>query len=135
MSSLVTFDAIDKEWLPISRGQFEAILGGAYELYLDRSKAPRIAEVLWPKVLGFLHDGWPDKHEFPDGKGLDFLEFSDYPREERTELLRAMEAYYADFQRDQLDPGLTWMRERKEIFIPAFEEVIALMHEELAATS
>ena len=46
-----------------------------------------------------------------------------------------MEAYYADFQRDQLDPGLTWMRERKEIFTPAFEEVIALMREELAATS
>jgi len=37
---------------------------------------------------------------------MDFFEFSDYPREERLELLRAMEAYYADFQRDQLDPGL-----------------------------
>ncbi len=86
-------------------------------------------------MLGFLHDGWPDKHEFPDGKGLDFLEFSDYPREERIELLRAMEAYYADFLRDQLDPGLTWMRERTEIFTPAFEEVIGLMREEIAATS
>ncbi|NUJ79411.1 hypothetical protein HUN39_05125 [Methylocystis sp. FS] len=135
MSSLVTFDAIDKEWLPISRGQFEAILGGAYELYLDHSKAPRIAEDLAPQVLGFLHDGWPAKYGFPDGKALDFFEFSDHPREERLELLRAMEAYYADFQRNQLDPGLTWMRERKEIFTPAFEEVIALMREELAGTS
>ncbi len=135
MSSLVTFDAIDKEWLPISRGQFEAILGGAYELYLDRSKAPRIAEDLAPQVLGFLYDGWPSKYGFPDGKALDFFKFSYYPREERLELLRAMEAYYADFQRDQLDPGLTWMRERREIFIPAFEEVIALMREELAATA
>jgi hypothetical protein len=135
MSSLVTSDAIDKELLPISRGQFEAILGEAYEFYLDRSKAPRFAKVLWPKVLGFLHDGWPDKHEFPDGKGQDFLEFSDFPREERIELLRAMEAYYVDFQGDQLDPGLTWMRERKEIFTPAFDEVIGLMREELAATS
>ncbi|MBG0800831.1 hypothetical protein IYW40_04910 [Methylocystis sp. H4A] len=135
MSSLVTFDAIDKEWLPISRGQFEAILGGAYELYLDRNKAPRIAEDLAPQVLGFLYDGWPSKYELPDGKALDFFEFSEYPREERIELFRAMEAYYADFQRDQLDPGLTWMRERKEIFTPAFEEVIALMREELAATS
>lgn len=135
MSSLVTFDAIDKEWLPISLGQFEAILGGAYELYLDRNEAPRIAEDLAPQVLGFLHDGWPGKYGFPDGKALDFFEFSDHPREERIELLRAMEAYYADFQRDQLDPGLTWMRERKEIFTPAFEEVIALMREELAATS
>ncbi|MGE0195301.1 MAG: hypothetical protein AB7P48_06720 [Methylocystis sp.] len=66
---------------------------------------------------------------------MDFFKFSDYPREERIELLRAIEAYYADFQRDQLDPGVTWMRERKEIFTPAFEEVITLMREELAATS
>jgi hypothetical protein len=135
MSSLVAFDAIDKEWLPISRGQFEAILGGTYELYLDRSKAPRIARDLAPQVLDSLHDGWPAKYEFPDGKALDFFKFSNYPREERLELLRAMEAYYADFQRDQLDPGLTWMRERKEIFTPAFEEVIGLMREELAATA
>lgn len=66
---------------------------------------------------------------------MDFFEFSDYPREERIELLRAMEAYYADFQRDQLDQGLNWMRERRTNFIAAFEEVIGLMREELAATS
>ncbi|RNJ51172.1 hypothetical protein [Methylocystis hirsuta] len=135
MSSLVTFDAIDKEWLPLSRGQFESVLGGAYELYLDHNKAPHIAEDLAPQVLDFLHDGWPGKYEFPDGKALDFFEFSDYPREERIELLRAMEAYYADFQRDRLDPGLNWMRGRRPNFIAAFEEVIALMREELAATS
>ncbi len=135
MSSLVTFDAIDKEWLPLSRGQFESVLGGAYELYLDHSKAPGIAKDLWPQVLDFLHDGWPSKYELPNGKALDLFEFSAHPRDEQFELLRAMEAYYADFQRDQLDPGLTWMRERKEIFTPAFEEVIALMREELAATA
>jgi hypothetical protein len=134
MSSLVTFDAIDKEWLPISRGQFEAILGGAYELYLDREAAPRAARELAPIFLEFQHDYWPDKYPEPDGADMDFFEFSDYPREERIELLRAMEAYYADFQRDQPDPGLNWMRERKEIFTPAFEEVIALMREEIAAT-
>ncbi|RNJ51168.1 hypothetical protein [Methylocystis hirsuta] len=135
MSSLVTFDAIDKEWLPLSRGQFESVLGGAYELYLDHSKAPGIAKVLWPKVLDFLHDSWPDKYEMPDGKGLDFFRFSNYPREERLELLRAMEAYYADFQRDQLGPELNWMRDRRPTFTAAFEEVIALMREELAATA
>lgn len=135
MSSLVAFDAIDKEWLPLSRGQFESVLGGAYELYLDHNKAPRIAKDLWPKVLDFLHDGWPDKYKLPDGKGLDFFEFSKFPREERLELLRAMEAYFANFQRDQLGPELNWMRGRRPTFIAAFEEVIALMREELAATS
>ncbi|MCQ4189694.1 hypothetical protein [Methylocystis suflitae] len=135
MSSLVTFDAIDKEWLPLSRGQFETVLGGAYELYLDHSKAPGIAKDLWPQVLDFLHDGWPSKYELPNGKALDFFEFSDHPREERIELLRAMEAYYADFQRDQLGPELNWMRGRRPTFIAAFEEVIALMREELAATA
>lgn len=135
MSSLVTFDAIDKEWQPLSRGQFEAILGGAYELYLDHNRAPRIAKSLTPKVLYFLHDGWPDKYDLPEGEGLDFFEFSDYPGIERMELLRAMEAFYADFQRDQIDPGLSWMRERRTNFNAAFEEVIALMREELAATS
>ncbi|AZG75492.1 hypothetical protein [Methylocystis rosea] len=135
MSSLVTFDAIDKEWVPLSRGQFETVMGGAYELYLDHSKAPRIAEDLAPQVLDFLHDGWPSKYELPNGKALDFFEFSDHPREERLELLRAMEAYYADFQRDQLGPELNWMRGRRPNFIAAFEQVIALMREELAATS
>ena len=48
---------------------------------------------------------------------MDFFEFSDYPREERLELLRAMEAYYADFRRDQLGPGLTWMRGRRAHFL------------------
>ncbi|MBI5013447.1 MAG: hypothetical protein HZC06_12340 [Methylocystis sp.] len=71
----------------------------------------------------------------PDGKGLDFLRFSNYPREERLELLRAMEAYYADFQRDQLGPELNWMRDRRPTFTAAFEEVIALMREEVAATA
>lgn len=135
MSSLVTFDAIDKEWLPLSRGQFETVMGGAYELYLDHSKAPGIAKDLWPQVLDFLHDGWPSKYELPNGKALDFFKFSYYPREERLELLRAMEAYYADFQRDQLGPELNWMRGRRPTFIAAFEEVIAMMREELAATS
>lgn len=134
MSSLVTFDAIDKEWQPMSRGQFEAVLGGAYELYLNRNRAPRIASDLAPKVLDFLHDGWPDRYELPDEIGLDFFQFSDYPREERIEFLRAMEAYYADFQRDHIDPRLSWMRELKELFTPAFQEVLALMREEIAAT-
>ena len=79
MSSLVTFDAIDKEWLPLSRGQFKSVLGGAYELYLDHSKAPGIAKDLWPQVLDFLHDGWPSKYELPNGKALDFFKFSDHP--------------------------------------------------------
>ncbi|MGD9545216.1 MAG: hypothetical protein AB7F41_02995 [Methylocystis sp.] len=135
MSSLVTFNAIQKNWLPISRGQFEAVLGGAYELYLDRRVAPLVARELAPISTEFQHDYWPDKYPEPDGADMDFFKFSDYPREERIELLRAIEAYYADFQRDQLDPGVTWMRERKEIFTPAFEEVITLMREELAATS
>ena len=44
MSALFTLEAIDKNWLPISRGQFEAILGGASAFYLNRSKAPKITE-------------------------------------------------------------------------------------------
>jgi hypothetical protein len=135
MSSLVTFSAIQKNWLPISRGQFEAVLGGAYELYLDRGAAPRAARELAPFFREFQHDYWPDKYPEPDGADMDFFEFSDYPREERIELLRAMEAYYADFQRDQLGPELNWMRGRRPNFTPAFEEVIALVREELAATS
>lgn len=134
MSSLVTFDAIKKNWLPISRGQFEAILGGAYEIYLDQKKAPQVAKDLAPILLEFQHDYWPDRYPEPHGADMDYFEFSGYPRDERIELLRAVEAYFADFQRGQIDPGLSWMRDRKEIFIPAFKEVIALMREELAAT-
>jgi hypothetical protein len=135
MSALFTLEAIDKNWLPISRGQFEAILGGACAFYLDRSKAPRITESIAPMVADFRHDYWPEEYPSPAGADMDFFEFSDYPREERLELLRAMEAYYADFQRDQLGPELNWMRGRQPNFIAAFEEVIALMREELAATS
>jgi hypothetical protein len=135
MSALFTLEAIDKNWLPISRGQFEAILGGACAFYLDRNKAPSITERIAPMVADFRHDYWPAEYAAPEGADIDFFEFSDYPREERLELLRAMEAYYADFQRDQLDPALNWMRGRRPNFIAAFEEVIALMREELAATS
>ena len=135
MSALFTLEAIDKNWLPISRGQFEAILGGACAFYLDRNKAPRITKSIAPMVADFRHDYWPEEYPSPAGADMDFFEFSDYPRQERIELLRAMEAYYADFRRDQLDPGLTWMRGRRPNFIAAFEEVIALMREELAATS
>ena len=135
MSALFTLEAIDKNWLPISRGQFEAILGGACAFYLDRNKAPRIAESIAPMVADFRHDYWPEEYPAAEGADMDFFEFSDYPREERIELLRAIEAYCADFQHDRLDPGLNWMRGRRPNFTAAFEEVIGLTHEELAATS
>ena len=135
MSALFTLDAINKNWLPISRGQFEAMLGGACDFYLDRESAPKIAKSVAPIVADFRHDYWPDKYPVLDGADMDFFEFSDFPRDERIELLRAMEAFYADFQRDQIDPGLSWMRERRTNFNAAFDEVIALMREELAATA
>jgi len=92
MSALFTLEAIDKNWLPISRGQFEAILGGACAFYLDRNKAPRIAESIAPMVADFRHDYWPEEYPAAEGADMDFFEFSDYPREERIELLRAIEA-------------------------------------------
>lgn len=135
MAALFTLEAINKNWLPLSRGQFEAILGGVCEFYLDRLKAPTVTKDVEQIHAAFIHDYWPDRQPLLKGDDTDLFEFSKYPHDERAEFLRAMEAFYADFQRDQMDPRLSWMRERRTNFNAAFEEVIALMRVEIAATS
>ena len=51
MAGSVVFEKIDKV-LPLSSGQFTAIFGAIYELYLDKDKAPDIAADLRPMLGG-----------------------------------------------------------------------------------
>jgi hypothetical protein len=135
MASLVTFLNIDKDWIPHSRGQFEIIFGALYELYLDRSKTPRVCADLLPKIQHYLHSCWSDGYEDPDGVALDYVAFSRYPRKEKMEVLKAAEKLLEDFRHDRLDPHLRWNWERKGNFISALREFIGLMREDIAASS
>ena len=134
MASLVVSEKIGKCWIPHSRGQFEVILGALYELYLDKDKTPNVRAHWLPKLKGFLHYCWPDRYEKPDGIALDFVDFSQYPKAEKLEVLRATKRLLQDFEHDRLDPHLDWNEERKGTFISALREFIGLMREDIAAS-
>jgi len=134
MASLVSFETIDKDWIPYSKGQFEVIFGALYELYLDKRKAPHICAHLLPKLQRYLHYCWPEKYEDPDGVALDYVAFSRFPTAEKAEVLRATEKLLQDFMHDRLDPHIDWNWERKGDFISALRQFIALMREDIASS-
>src|SRR5712691_2258268 len=134
MASLVVSEKTGKHWIPHSRGQFEVIFGALYELYIDRNKAPQFSANLLPKLKDYLHHCWPDRYEKPNGVGLDFFDFSKYPKPEKVEVLRATQHLLQDFEHDRLDPALSWNEERKADFISALREFIGLMREDIAAS-
>jgi hypothetical protein len=133
MASRVVSEKTGKYWLPHSHGQFQVIFGALYELYLDKNKVPLVCANLLPKLKDYLHHCWPERYEKPDGVGLDFFDFSQYPKREKIEVLRATECLLQDFERDRLDPDLRWNEERKGDFISALREFIGLMREDIAA--
>jgi len=134
MASLVSFETIDKNWIPHSRGQFEVIFGALYELYLDKNKTPVVCVDIFPMVQRFLHCCWPDKYEKPIGIALDYVPFSDYQIMERREVLQATEKLLQDFIQDRLDPHLDWNWKRRPEFISALRQFISLMREDIAAS-
>jgi hypothetical protein len=134
MAPLVKSKKTGKYWLPHSRGQFEVIFGALYELYFDKSKVPLVCANLLPKLKRYLHHCWPERYEKPDGVGLDFFDFSQYPKPEKIEVLRATQHLLRDFEHDRLDPALSWNEERRADFISALREFIGLMREDIAAS-
>ena len=131
MTALVDFDRISAGWEP-SRGEFDVIFGGLYEIYLDQRKAPRFCKDIRPMVGPYLKWCWPSRYIGEEIGALEYFSFSDYPLEEQKELLRATEKYLNDFSANRVDPNLRWVKERKARFVDNFVQFLDLMKRELA---
>ena len=131
MVGMVSFDKIDKYWT-CSNGAYDIIFSGIYALYIDRSIASNICNVLEPQVGQHIHRCWPAKYEYWNGQAPEFLLFTDFPKAQQLELLRASEAMLRDVVADRVDPGLQLPRNRRDLYVELMSELTALMHEELA---
>ena len=132
MTGMVSFHKIDK-FFTCSGGAYEIIFSGIYALYIDRSVANDICYRLEPQVGQHLHDCWPKKYRFWSGRAPEFLLFTDFPRPQQLELLRASEAMLRDVVADRVDPGLRLPPDRRDRYVRMLSELTALMREELAA--
>jgi hypothetical protein len=132
MVAMVSFDKIDKYWT-CSNGAYEIIFSGLYALYIDRSVANDICYRLEAQVGQHLHSCWPAKYEYWSGQMPGFLLFTDFPRPQQVELLRASEAMLRDVVADRVDPGLQLPPNRRDLYVKLMSEFTALMREELAA--
>src|SRR2546425_11522667 len=121
MAGVVVFEKIDKV-LPLSSGQFEAIFGAIYELYLDKDKAPGIAADLRPMLGDYCEYCWPDKYKNLDRCGYLGANVSKYPASQRPELLRAGEHFLDDFENGRIEPRLYWDHAQPERFIAPLRE-------------
>jgi hypothetical protein len=132
MAGPVVFEKIDKV-LPLSAGQFEAIFGAIYELYLNKDKASDIAADLRPMLSHYREYCWPDRYKNLPRCGYHGADVSRYPAQQRPELLRAAEHFLHDFERGRIEPRLYWNHEQPERFLSALREFVSLMRQEIAA--
>jgi hypothetical protein len=132
MAGPVLFRKIGKA-LPLSSGQFAAIFGAIYELYLDKKKAPDIAADLRPMLGDYREYCWPEKYKNLECCGYHGATVSEYPASQRPELLRAAEHFLHDFESGRIEPRLYWDHREPEIFLSALREFVRLMREEMAA--
>jgi hypothetical protein len=131
MTGHVFFDNTARRW-NVRNGQFDIVLGIAYELYMPRAKDGELAAELKDNVGPWLHDWRPDRYPEPAGMGLRVLVFDKFPIDERKQLLAAVELVLRDFEEDLVDPTVVWTRERRDEFIDVSRTLVALMKQSLA---
>jgi hypothetical protein len=132
MASLVVFRKINKRWRP-SLSTYEVVFGGLVGFYLNRTLAPNIYNDLYQQIGEYLYECWPRKFQKMEGQAIDYFNFTEFPRPQQVELLRASEAMLKDVEEERTDSHLIWDRSKKANLVQILSEFIALMREELAA--
>ena len=132
MASLITFRKINKKWRS-SLSTYEVVFGGLVGFYLNRTLALDIYDDLYLQIGEYLHECWPQKFPKMEGQALDYFNFTEFPRRQQVEVLRASEAMLKDVEENRTDSHLIWDRSKKDNLVRILSEFIALMREELAA--
>lgn len=131
MTALIAFENIDDRW-SYRHGMFEILLYEAVFRHADRSKLTKIFPDVEREISEFLPDVEPENYPDPGGS-IGYLSFTDYPREEREELLRGMKLGVDAIRKAEPGKGDYWYLRRTESFVEFGEELIEMMERSLAA--
>ena len=131
MGNVIAFENTDDSWL-YTRGMFEVLLYEAVFRHADRNKLSKMFPVVEHEISDFLPHVEPENYPGPGGS-LGYLSFTDFPREEREELLRAMKLGVEAIRSAEPSTGNYWYIRRTESFVRTGEELIEMMERSLEA--
>jgi hypothetical protein len=133
MAGNVVFDSFDTKGWNVSNGIYEIILGTAYEIYLDKTRAPTFAKYCRDAFGPFLHESWPDHYADEPSKTYYVLAMDkNIPRAEQYAIIEALEKLATAFDSDTVDPRVSWNRAKRQEFVNWTRDLISLMRRSLA---